>query len=66
MEKVTYSMDQIKQLAFILNSLEIKGIAGARLIALAADILDNPIETINNDVASEEQKKGEDKNGAEA
>lgn len=53
MKKVVYTLEQMQQLAGYLNALVVSGIDNCRLITLSTNIIDNPIETI------EEEKEGE-------
>lgn len=47
--KVIYTMDQMQELVSHLNQLNIQGIDNCKRIAVCTQIIDNPIETIEEE-----------------
>jgi len=53
-KKVIYSMEQMVEITKFIDSLTLTGIKQCREITRIADIIDNPIDTINEEEGSTE------------
>ena len=49
MKKLVYTMEQMQQLAKFINELNVTGINNCKLIALCAQVIDSPTETIEEE-----------------
>lgn len=53
MKKVVYTMEQMQTIASCLTSLKVTGIDNCKLIVLASDIIDAPVDLIEEDKTEE-------------
>lgn len=54
--KVIYTIEQMQELSKLLNGVTVKGLENCKLIALCAQIIDNPTEVEEGDTDGDNKK----------
>lgn len=54
--KVIYTMEQMQELSRYLNELTVKGLENCKLVALCAQIIDNPTKVEEGDADANNEK----------